>query len=136
LRDESPSKYTKVSADFNGDGVPDEAVLLKSLRFNGEGLWVRLSKGKDAFTWLKLAERRWPQEYKETDLAMGIEVAPPGVHPYGCFDGAAECDWDPTQRPKLKLRDPALLYFKFESAASLFFWSNKYQRFLRVWVSD
>ncbi len=68
---------------------------------------------------------------------MGIDILPPGVHPYGCFDKAKDCNLGPEkQRPKLVLRDPSLMYFKMESAASLFFWSKKYKKFMRVWLSD
>jgi hypothetical protein len=68
---------------------------------------------------------------------MAVEVAPPGIHAYGCFDGAKDCNFGPhEQRPKLKLRDPAIVYYKPESAGSMYFWSNKHNRFMRVWLSD
>jgi len=121
LRKGSPLRFAKVIADFNGDGVDDEAFLLKSTRFSGEGLWVRLSDGKTGSRWIKLDEIRWGQEYSRVDLAMGVAAVPPGVHAYACFDDVKECDLDPQNRPKLKLRDPSLRYFKFESAASLYF---------------
>ena len=136
-RAQSPTKYTRVVADFNGDGIDDEALLLKSTQFSGEGLWVRLSDLSTGLHWLKLSESRWGKKYPTVDLGMGIEVVQPGVVAYACFDTSTECDWSDRQyRPKLKLRDPALMFFKFESAASIFFWSAKHQRFLRVWVSD
>ena len=137
LRERSANGYTKVVADFNGDGLDDEALLLKSTTFSGEALWVRLSDPNADHRWVKLAEIRWGKEYPNVDLGMGIDLVPPGVHAYACFDGATECDWsDRKFRPKLRLQDPALLYFRFESAASMFFWSKKKQRFLRVWLSD
>jgi hypothetical protein len=68
---------------------------------------------------------------------MGIEIVKPGVIPDACFDAAVECNFgDRSSRPKLKLRDPALTYFKLGSAASMYFWSNKHNRFLKVWLSD
>jgi hypothetical protein len=137
VRKDSPAAFAKATADFNGDGAPDEALLLKSTRFSGEALWVRLSKAQGDFEWVKLAEINWGKEYPNVDLAMGIDVLPPGIHPYGCFDGANECNFGPHKdRPKLKLRDPSLMYFKLESAGSLFFWSRKHNKSMRVWLSD
>ena len=43
IRNDSPTKFAKAIADFNGDGVPDQAFLLKSTKFSGEGLLVWLS---------------------------------------------------------------------------------------------
>lgn len=134
-RKNSATRFAKASADFNGDGVVDDAMLLKSTRYSAEALWVRLSTGEKGFVWLKLDETKWGAKYPNVDLAMGIEVAPPGVYSYGCFDDAKECNFE-HPRPKLKLRDPSIDYFKFGSASSGFFWSYKYRRFLRVWISD
>ncbi len=136
-RKDNPSAYAKAVADFNGDGVDDEAILLKSVRFSGEALWVRLSGGNHQFTWVKLDEIDWGKQYPNVDLSMGIDVLPPGVYAYGCFDGAKECNFGPDEsRPKLNLHNPSLAYYKMESAGSLFFWSKKHKRFMRVWISD
>ena len=40
-RKDSPTKYARAIADFNGDGINDEAYLLKSTHISGEGLFVR-----------------------------------------------------------------------------------------------
>jgi hypothetical protein len=136
LVQDSPVRFAKAAADFNGDGIEDEALILKSTTFNGEALWVRLSDGATGFRWLKLQQIKWDVEY-HVDVAMGVTVAPPGAHPYACFDDAQECSFgDYKSRPKLRLRDPALVYFKPGSTASMFFWSKKRGKFLRVWLSD
>jgi hypothetical protein len=136
-RKDSSTRYVKAVGDFNGDGVPDEALLLKSTRFSGEALWVRVSNVEGKFDWIKLAEIKWGKDYPSVNVAMGIESVPPGVHPYGCFEDAKDCNFGPHKdRPKLRLRDPSLMYFKFGSAASLYFWSSKYNKFVRVWLSD
>lgn len=138
LRSESPTRYAKVVGDFNGDGVEDEAYLLKSTRFSGEALWVHLSGPAGMFKWVKLSEIRWGKEYPSVNLGMGIDLIKPGIVPYACFDDAPDtCQWgDGKAMPKLKLRDPGVMYFRFESAASMYFWSNSKQKFLRVWFSD
>lgn len=134
-RKDRPTRYAKATADFNGDGIADDAVLLKSSRYSAEALWVRLSNDK-GFSWVKLDETKW-DKYPNVDLAMGVDVAPPGIYPYGCFENAKDCNFGPvSERPKLKLRDPSIHYFRFGSASSAFFWSYKSGRFLRVWISD
>lgn len=138
-RNGSPSRFSKASGDFNGDAATDTAFVLKSTRYSGEALWVWLSQNDGSHRWVQLETIKWPKEYSIVDLAMAVEIQRPGVIPYGCFDTAPqeECDFRPPGgRPKLKLKSESLVYFKPESAASLFFWSNKYQRFLRVWLSD
>jgi hypothetical protein len=139
LRKNSPTRYAKVVGDFNGDGVDDEAFLLKSTRFSGEALWVHLSGPGGTFSWVMLSEIRWGKEYQNVKLGMGIDLIKPGVVPYACFDSAPydDCQWgDRKAMPKLRLQDPGIMYFRFESAASMYFWSNSKQRFLRVWFSD
>ncbi|MEI7614566.1 MAG: hypothetical protein WCK63_16830 [Betaproteobacteria bacterium] len=137
IRKSSLTNYLRAVADFNGDGIDDTAYLLKPTKYGGEGLWVRLSDGQD-FRWVKLAEHRWERKYSPIGLAMGIEVVSAGVYSYACFDDTKEeCNFGPTsERQKLKLADPSLTYFKLESAASMFFWSRRYNKFLRVWLSD
>jgi hypothetical protein len=136
-RNDSPSRYAKAVGDFNGDGVVDEAVLLKSTGFSGEALWVWLSNTSGGFSWLKLDQVDWGPSYPNVPLAMGIAIAAPGIHPYGCFCGARDCNLGPQKdRPKLKLRDPAIEYFKIESAGAMYFWSRSQQKFLCVVLSD
>jgi hypothetical protein len=40
LREKSSVAFAKATADFTGDGLLDEALLLQSTRFSGEGLWI------------------------------------------------------------------------------------------------
>src|SRR4051812_10797541 len=83
-RNDKLTRYAKAVADLNRDGVTDEAYLLKSTQFSGEALWVKLSGSDGKFVWTKLAEINWGKEYPNVDLAMGIDIAPPGTYPYGC----------------------------------------------------
>jgi hypothetical protein len=50
----SPTKLSRAFADFNGDGVPDEAFLFKSTKFTGQVLLVWLSGNKEGFGWVTL----------------------------------------------------------------------------------
>ena len=137
IRKESGTRFAQAGADFNADGRDDAAFLLKSRKSSAEALWVRLSQPDGGYRWIKLAHIRWGASYPKVDLAMAIDIEPPGVVAYACFDGAEDCNFGPdAERPKLKLSAPSLMYFKPESAASLYFWSNSKRRFLRVWLSD
>lgn len=137
MRQDSRNRYTQATADFNADGRDDVALLLKARKSSDETLWVHLSQGDGGYRWIKLDHIRLGADHPKVDLAMAIKVKAPGVVAYACFDDAEDCNFGPdSQRPKLKLSAPSLVYFKPESAASLYFWSNSKQRFLRVWLSD
>ena len=96
-----------------------------------------LSNKSEGFKWVKLDQIDWGPSYPKVSLAMGVAVAAPGIHAYGCFCGANDCNLGTHKdRPKLKLRDPAIEYFKIESAGSMYFWSRSQARFLCVVLSD
>jgi hypothetical protein len=137
-RNDMPGRYARVVADFNGDGIDDEALLLKSQRFSGEALWVKLSVRNNDPQWVQLARIDWGRDYPNVDLAMGVKVIPPGTYSYICVDGSRACDkgLDHQGRPKITTDRPGILYFKFESAASMFIWDPSRQKFRRLWVSD
>lgn len=135
-REDSRSRYTEVRADFNGDGVEDLGRMLKTRTGGSEALWVRLSQARQGPAWIKLDEIP-RSERGSADLIMAIDAVKPGLIAYACFDTAPDCNFGAdAQRPKLRLTDASLLYFRPESAASLFFWSNKHRKFMRVWLSD
>ena len=134
-RDESPVRFDRLVADFDGDGREDLAILLRSARH--EALWVRLGGDTDAEVWQKLAELPLPGGVIDQRSNMGLARVEPGVMAYGCFDGSRECDIaTDAQRPKLVLTSPAIDFFRMGSSASVFFWSNSRKKFLRVWTSD
>ena len=136
LRSRSATKYAEAGGDFNGDGVPDQAVLVKSTKVSGEGLLVRLSNGRGGFAWVVLATIDWGAEYPSVPLAMGIEAIKPGTYEYLCIESGDDCVARDEGKSKITLRRPALEYFKFESAASAFYWDTKKKAFIRIWISD
>lgn len=134
IRKDSPTKYSKAKADFNGDGINDDAFLLKSTKFSGEGLFVRLSDKQKGFRWIELHVIDWGEKYPKVELSMGVTVAKPGTYWTACGKGYFECE---EGEPKvLKLRWPAINYVKFESANSFFVWDDKSKNFKRIWISD
>jgi hypothetical protein len=133
LRKESPTKSAEVIGDFNGDGIQDHAYLFKSTKFSGEGLAVMLSFPK-GFVWKIIDQTDWGKEYPNVDLAMGIDLAKPGDYKTACAKGYWECDQNEPE--VLKLKTPGIWHFRFESAASIWYWDMKGSQFKQVWISD
>ncbi|HSA33092.1 MAG TPA: FG-GAP repeat protein [bacterium] len=116
----------KVTADFNGDGKQDIAVILIKSDGNGWALFVLLANQKTMLKLDEVTEKAPPH--------MGIDLVKPGTIKTACAKGYWECK--PDEPLELKLTLPAINYFMFESANSLFFWDKKSGAFKRVWISD
>ena len=130
----SPMRLAKAAADFNGDGVRDEAFLLKSTRFSGQALFVRLSNGSRGHDWVRLDTIDWGPQYPNVDLAMAIEILRPGIHQYYCFEDEKACNLG--QKKKIQLSTAALSYYRFGSSGSFYFWDRKDKKFRRAWDSE
>ncbi len=116
-------------ADFNGDGVRDEAWLLLKHTGPGWGLFVFLSQKDKPHQVIKIEEHEGAgaQSY-------GIGVLAPGSHKTACGKGYDECE---AGEPKvLVLKRPGLEFFKFESALSVLYWSDQTISFKQIWLSD
>ena len=129
FRKDLPTPF-HVEADFNGDGVPDDAWIL--LRSTGVGWRVvaRVSqKGASA--------RMFDLVDPDGDASAqyhGIALVKPGRYETACGKGYFECK--PGEPEVLNLKKPAIEFFKYESASSIFFWESKAKRFRQVWTSD
>jgi len=124
-RNENSNKFLEVQADFDGDEKNDDAKLLVSSNGEKYALFVFLGSGKTV---------RLAQEKTEHLQVMGIDFLLPGAHKTACGKGYWECK---KGEPKmLHLHTPGLLYFKSESAASVYVWSSSTKGFHQVWLSD
>jgi len=136
-RDRSKSKYTEAHADFNGDGKIDSAYLLKSIKFSGQGLLLKLSSDS-SYTWIEVDVNNWDQLYPDKDydkvgLGMAIEVlSPKEVKEYINESKIVTSD---DLKPE-DYQNPAINYFKFMSAGSIIYWSQSENKFKRYWYSD
>ena len=65
---------------------------------------------------------------------MGINTVKPGEYKTVCGKGYFKCEKGEPE--VLKLKRPAIDYFKFQSANSFFFWDDKTGDFKRIWISD
>ncbi len=137
-RKESKDKYVKTKADYNGDSLIDEVYILVSTTFKGDGLHVYLST-PNGYKWIPLDVDNWDKLYPNNTYtyygpAMGVgTLSPENTKKYierKTFDFGNE-------KPKaIDYRNPSIDYFKFGSAASIFYWSLSESKFKRFWYSD
>jgi len=118
----------KVQADFNGDGLPDQAWILIRDNPKAWGVFVFVAQrdgGYKLHEVLRVDGDNEPQDF-------GISLAQPGRYKTACGKGYWECKKDEPET--LVLRGPAINYFKYESASSVIYWTG--QRFRTVAISD
>ncbi|MBI5696618.1 MAG: hypothetical protein HZC51_12960 [Nitrospirae bacterium] len=128
-RDETPVPF-HVQADFNGDGLSDEAWLLISTQGKGWGLFVFFDKAIGGTEIVEL--------YNEPGLNspqnMGITFVETGKYKTACGKGYWDCkEGEPAE---IELKNPAINFFNYEGANSFFYWDDKSQSFKEIAVSD
>ena len=64
----------------------------------------------------------------------GIETVLPGQYKTACGKGYWACE--PGEPAILTLTAPAILFQRFESSSSIFWWNAGSGRFTRTWISD
>ncbi|MFZ5565044.1 MAG: hypothetical protein ACOZBW_13430 [Thermodesulfobacteriota bacterium] len=119
-----------IEADFNSDGIVDDAWILTNTAKNTFGLFVLLRRKDGTHTMLSLDENK-----RETEkLFMGISLIEPGQYKTACGKGYWDCKGNEPE--VLTLKSPGISYFSFESAHSVFFWDSSKKEFTRIWMSD
>jgi len=119
----------KVVADFNGDKIKDTAWVLTDKVKKKWGLFVSLSNNKEKPTIIKLDENEITSH-----IFMGISPLKPGEYKTACGKGYWDCSKD--EKPLLKLKNTGVNYFKFESANSVYYWSENKLGINQIWLSD
>jgi len=123
-------RHLVVRADFNGDGLNDQAELLLSESGPEFNLFAFVAQRDGTYREYRLGDAL-PLDYFEV---MGIRVVRPGSYRTACGKGYAACE---AGEPKvLRLRTWAIDFFKEESANSFFYWERRAASFKRVWISD
>lgn len=127
-----------LEADFNGDGIKDEAYLLpKKGSKLGYGVFVSLNKSKAAiqsgrdFQMFKLtgSDDMQPQSF-------AIELAEPSdeIWKSACGKGYWECK---TGEPSaFKINQPSIMFCYIESACTMYMWDSKKLTFKEIPFSD
>lgn len=128
-RKRDPNRYLIVKADFNGDGIMDEARLLISNNNSELGLFTFISQKDETFKTFKLDEKKDINYIK----VLGIVTVPPGRYETFCgFVG--HCDEGELR--EIFIRYSAINYFKEGSANSFFYWDEQAMSFKQVWMND
>ena len=122
-----PTPY-RAAADFNADGMTDEAWILLGATGKGWGLFLFLGQQEGPAKGIKLDGGDGQAQ------SFGVSVVEPGEYPTACGKGYWDCAED--EPAKLVLSIPALDFFYFESANSFFWWDSKAEQFKRTWMSD
>ena len=124
-----PDHYLVARADFDGDGVQDEARLLINDKENKTGLFVYLSSRANEPPLLveTMDDKKWIE-------VTGISVAKAGTYKTTCGRGYWYCEkgrlWVFT------LKRPAIDLFRADSANLFLIWDDKSSKFGRIWVRD
>jgi len=129
FKEQLPTPY-RAEADFNGDGVSDEAWILLGESDDSWGLFVFLGERGGLPEIIKLHE----SDGRSVAEGQGITVIEPGEYLTACGKGYWECE--PDEPEKLMLSLPAINFFHFESANSFFWWDEDSGQFRETWMSD
>ena len=115
-----------VVADYDGNGVPDEAWIVFSTVNDGWSVVAFMNEAKVEHI-LFTSESADPE-------AFGIENLLPGAYPTACGKGY----WagGAGENALLELERPGFRFFMFESASRIFYWDSAAVEFDEVWESD
>lgn len=119
----------KVVADFNNDGVEDQAWILTDKQKTKWAFFVALSSEKKDKKFIKLAE-----DEIGLHLDVGIHVMKAGRYRTACGKGYWKCKQD--EPAEIEIKSGAISQVFFESSSSVYYWSEKASKFVRVWLSD
>ena len=127
-----------LKADFNGDGIEDEAYILPKKSSNaGYGVFVSINKSKIA-----LQRGRKFQMFKLTDSvdmspqSFAIELAEPSneIWKSACGKGYWECAIG--EPSAFKINHPSIMFCYIESACTMYMWDSEKLTFKEIRFSD
>ena len=119
-----------IESDFNGDNLIDNAWILLSLDEKEWGVFVFLSQKP----WGQVVYELAKNSVDISPQSMGISLVLPGQYKTVCGKGYSGCDADDAKIIDLQL--PAINFFTYESASSIFYWDEKMTKFKNAWLSD
>ena len=113
LRTGSGGDYLTATGDFDADGKPDTARLVKDEKRARGGVIVVLGSGKAYFT---------VSEFPIADLPrMGVNALRPGVYPKACVDDEMKPMTCAVQ-PEITFEKDALDVFAFNAHGRFIYW--------------
>jgi len=129
-RDNCPNRCAWIAADFNGDKLVEGAFLAIHEKRKVFGLLAFVYSAPSKARWFVLDESDDPSWV----TIMGVQLYSPGTYQVMCSESEKHCG--PDGKKTLNVTQPAISYFKSESASSVFYWHERKKRFVRVWESD
>lgn len=129
-REKDHNRYLLVRADFNGDGILDEAKLLIRDEPPGFGLFAFVSQQDGTFKMFVLDEKK----DKSYIRSLGITKVLPGRYKTVCGKGIISCrEGEPDE---VLVQYDGIDYFKEGSANMYFYWDNLTKDFKKAWIND
>ena len=129
-RDKCPNRCAWIAGDFNGDKLVEGAFLAVHEKRKVFGLLAFVYSAPSKASWFVLDEINDPSWV----TIMGVQLYLPGTYRVVCSESEKQCG--PDGKKPLRIGKPAISYFKYESASSVFYWHEPKNRFVRVWESD
>lgn len=127
-RNDKPDRYLSIKADFNGDGITDEAKLLMENNGSRMALFAFISQGNG------IKSFQLDSLDSEYIASMGISIVGKGKYKTACGKGYFNCK--PGEPEEIRITLPSIDFFKTESANSYFYWDTKTKQFKKIWISD
>ena len=124
-RSADPQQFQFVRADFDGDGIKDEARLLVSTSGKDYALFIFMGSGQTI---------QLDTDKVSSLQGMGIAELKIGSYKTACAKGYWKCEKGEPEL--LQISKSGISYFRSESAESAFYWSPSDKSFHRVWLSD
>jgi hypothetical protein len=117
-------------ADFNGDGISDDAYIALAQKGFKWALFVNLNlkSGRPRITKVGKDNSNTPPQN------MGVSVVSPGKYKTACGKGYWSCKKGEPSELKLNLH--AINLYIFESSSSFFWWEKHPGKFVQTWISD
>ena len=110
-------------ADFNGDGISDDAYIAHSQKGTKWALFVNLNLKSGKPRIIKVEE----DSSNTTPQNMGVSVVSPSRYKTACEKG------EPSE---LKLNLHAINLYMFEGSSLFFWWEKHTGKFVQTWISD
>ena len=128
-RDEGANRYLWFKADFNGDGIEDQANVLINKDNKKVGIFAFVSQKDDKYTTFKLNE----MDIKYIEY-VGLSMVSPGRYVTLCGKGGLyDCGDDPDE---IVLSYNAIEFFFEGKNSRYFYWDSSKDGFKSVSITD
>jgi hypothetical protein len=117
-------------ADFNGDGISDDAYIALAQKGSKWALFVNLNLNSGKPRIIKLEE----DSSNTPPQNMGVSLVSPGRYKTACGKGYWNCKKGEPSELNLNLH--AINLYMSEGSNSFFWWEKNTGKFVQTWISD